>query len=304
MTFSWRHENATRGTGAKPLYCLPAYMILSGIWDFIQRGRGQAQTLPDGIRSASIKQFASRGHDAPAGRLRSVAPCAACGGRRSLTGSRRCPRSMTPITGAARPRLREGACQARGDLPPAAAKGLPSAAPSVGRVPPAPYGLRAVTLPTLGGGVAPPAPPAVAVGDMWRPRPRLRRVPAKLAASRCAGAPLRNARPSPCGAGRWPGLALLLPRAGCGAGAPARPGPHKVGAVGPSAPPARSGLATASRPALARLRLCLRWCGSACARPSRRSGGAALAASRRQAGPRPAACGLAPAGARNFNAAR
>ena len=34
------------------------------------------------------------------------------------------------------------------------------------------------------------------------------------------------------------GLALLLPRAGCGAGAPGRPGPHCVGAVGPSAPPA------------------------------------------------------------------
>lgn len=146
---------------------------------------------------------------------------------------------MTPITGAARPRLRIEPYQARGNLPPAAAKGLPSAAPSVGRVPPAPYGLRAVTLPTLGGGVAPPAPPAVAVGDMWRPRPRLRRVPAKLAASRCAGAPLRNARPSPCGAGRWPGLALLLPRAGCGAGAPGRPGPHKWGLWG--RPPLRPG---------------------------------------------------------------
>ena len=67
-----------------------------------------------------------------------------------------------------------------------------------------------------------------------------------------------------------------IPRAGRGVGAPARPGPHSVGAVGPSAPPARACLASASRPALARLRLCPRWCGSACARPARRSGPARL----------------------------
>lgn len=70
-------------------------------------------------------------------------PAPPAGGTRSLTGSRRCPRSMTPDTGAARPRLRAGPCQARGYLPPMAAKGLPSAAPAVGRVPPAPCGLRA-----------------------------------------------------------------------------------------------------------------------------------------------------------------
>lgn len=128
---------------------------------------------------------------------------------------------------------------------------------------------------------APPAPPAcggrgyVAAGRRLR---RLRSAPLRglPAASRCAGVPLRKARPSPCGARLRRGLALLLPRAGRGVGAPARPGPHSVGAVGPSAPPARACLASASRPALARLRLCPRWCGSACARPARRSGPARL----------------------------
>ena len=44
--------------------------------------------------------------------------------------------------------------------------------------------------------------------------------------------------------------------------------------------------------------------GSAYALAARRSGAAALAASSGQAGPRPAACGLAPAGGRNLYAAR
>ena len=170
-------------------------------------------------------------------------------------------------------------------------RGLPSA-PS-GRVPPAPCGLRAATPAHPGRlGRRPPRPPA-AVGVMWR-----------LVAA-CGGSGLR-----PCGACQPPavargypsakqgqapagppaaGLALLLPRAGRGVGAPARPGPHSVGAVGPSAPPARACLASASRPALARLRLCPRWCGSACARSARRSGPAPIAASRRRAagrGPR------------------
>lgn len=169
---------------------------------------------------------------------------------------------------------------------------------------------------------APPAPPAcggrghVAAGRRLR---RLRSAPLRglPAASRCAGVPLRKARPSPCGARLRRGLALLLPRAGCGVGAPARPGPHSVGAVGPSAPPARSGLAPASRPALARLRLCLRWCGSACARPSRRSGPARLrrpaaesragSARRSPAAPRPGPCpsrAARPVRGRNLDAAR
>ena len=52
--------------------------------------------------------------------------------------------------------------------------------------------------------------------------------------------------------------------------------PPLVGALGRCGPPARACLAPASRPALARLRLCPRWRGSACARPSRRSGPAPL----------------------------
>ena len=94
-----------------------------------------------------------------------------------------------------------------------------------------------LSLPTLGGGVAPPAPPADAVGVMWRPRPRLRRVPAKLAASRCAGAPLRKARPrqAACGGPCFAPPPRRLRRRCSGA---ARP--PQVGAVGPSAPPARS----------------------------------------------------------------
>lgn len=103
---------------------------------------------------------------------------------------------------------------------------------------------------------APPAPPAcggrgyVAAGRRLR---RLRSAPLRglPAASRCAGVPLRKARPSPFGARLRRGLALLLPRAGRGVGAPARPGPHSVGAVGPSAPPARACLSPASRLAAA-----------------------------------------------------
>ena len=93
-----------------------------------------------------------------------------------------------------------------------------------------------------------PPRPALAglAGEMWRPRPRLRRVLVKLAASRCAGAPLRNARPSPCGAGLRPGLALLLPRAGRGAGAPGRPGPHSWGLWG--RPPLRPGRRRSGQP--------------------------------------------------------
>lgn len=47
---------------------------------------------------------------------------------------------------------------------------------------------------------------------------------------------------------------MLLPLAGCGVGAPARPGPHNVGAVGPSAPPARSAALRPALPARPRLR--------------------------------------------------
>ena len=156
---------------------------------------------------------------------------------------------------------------------------------------------------------APPAPPAcggrgvVAAGRRLR---RLRSAPLRglPAASRCAGPPSRAARPSP----------LRGPLRGpCPPPAPRRlrrrcsgpPRPHSWGLLGRCGPPARARLAAASRPALARLRLCPRWCGSACARPARRSGPAPLAASRRQAaGRRPRPCGSRPVRGRNFYAAR
>jgi hypothetical protein len=169
--------------------------------------------------------------------------------------------------------------------------GLPSA-PS-GRVPPAPSGLQAATPARPGRlGRRPPRPPA-AGGVMWRlvaacGGSGLRPCGACQPPAVARGYPSAKQGQAPSGARLRRGLALLLPRAGRGVGAPARPGPHSVGAVGPSAPPARACLAPASRPALARLRLCPRWCGSACARPARRSGPAPLAASRRlAAGRRP-----------------
>ena len=127
---------------------------------------------------------------------------------------------------------------------------------------------------------APPAPPAcggrghVAAGRRLR---RLRSAPLRglPAASRCAGPPSRAARPSP----------LRGPLRGpCPPPAPRRlrrrcsgpPRPHSWGLLGRCGPPARARLAAASRPALARLRLCPRWCGSASARPARRSGPAPL----------------------------
>lgn len=167
----------------------------------------------------------------------------------------------------------------QGDASPAGWWGLPSA-PS-GRVPPAPSGLQAATPAHPGRlGRRPPRPPA-AVGVMWRlvaacGGSGLRPCGACQPPAVARGYPSAKQGQAPFGARLRRGLALLLPRAGRGVGAPARPGPHSVGAVGPSAPPARAGQAPASRPALARLRLCLRWCGSASAWPSRRSGPAPL----------------------------
>ena len=190
----------------------------------------------------------------------------------------------------------------QGDASPAGWWGLPSA-PS-GRSPPAPSGQRAATPAHPGRlGRRPPRPPA-AVGVMCGPRPRpLGASRSSWAAAVARGYPPAPQGQAPCG-GRFAGLAPLLPLAGRGVGAPARPGPHSVGAVGPSAPPARAGQASASRPALARLRLCLRWCGSASAWPSRRSGPAPLR--RPAAEPRGGVRALwaRPVRGRNFYAAR
>lgn len=142
-------------------------------------------------------------------------------------------------------------------------KGLPSASRlRAGHVPPAPPACGPTPCPPCAAAVPPPAPSSPLrglAGEMWRPRPRLRRVLVKLAASRCAGAPLRNARPSPCGPKARPCIAPPPRRLRRRCSGAARP--PLVGALGPSAPPARS---AALRPALpARPRLRRRPCRSA-----------------------------------------
>ena len=128
-----------------------------------------------------------------------------------------------------------------------------------GRVPPAPPACGPTPCPPCAAAVPPPARPACgSPGNVAAKAGQAR--PGQVGRLRCSGAPFRAARPSPQ-AGRFAGLASLLPLAGCGVGAPARPGPHDVGAMGPSAPPAR---AAALRPALpARPRLRRRPCRAA-----------------------------------------
>lgn len=86
---------------------------------------------------------------------------------------------------------------------------------------------------------------------MWRPKPRLRRVLVKLAASRCAGAPLRKARPRQAACG-GPCFAPPPRRSRRRCSGAARP--PQVGALGPSAPPARSAALRPALPARPRLR--------------------------------------------------
>lgn len=122
-----------------------------------------------------------------------------------------------------------------------------------GRVPPAPAACGPLTLPTLCGGGAAARPACLRQSGKcggWSPP-----VGGSGQASR---QPLRGATQSGRKAkplrGRFAGLAPGQPRAGCGVGAPGRPGPHDVGAVGPSAPPARSAALRPALPARPRLR--------------------------------------------------
>ena len=134
-------------------------------------------------------------------------------------------------------------------------KGLPSASRlRAGHVPPAPPACGPTPCPPWAAAVPPPARPAPSglsgkCGG-WSPP-----VGGSGQASR---QPLRGATQSGRKAkplrGRFAGLAPGQPRAGCGAGAPGRPGPHDVGAVGPSAPPARSAALRPALPAWPRLR--------------------------------------------------
>lgn len=131
-------------------------------------------------------------------------------------------------------------------------KGLPSASRCAGPRPTRPCGLRAAhpAHPVRRRCRRPPGLPA-AVREMWRPRPRLRRVLVKLAASRCAGAPLRKARPSQAACG-GPCFAPPPRRSRRRCSGAARP--PKMGALGPSAPPARSAALRPALPARPRLR--------------------------------------------------
>ena len=134
-------------------------------------------------------------------------------------------------------------------------KGLPSASRlRAGHVPPAPPACGPTPCPPCAAAVPPPAPSSPLrglAGEMWRPRPRLRRVLVKLAASRCAGAPLRKARPRQAAFG---GPCFAPPprrlRRRCSGAAR----PPLVGALGPSAPPARSAALRPALPARPRLR--------------------------------------------------
>lgn len=179
-------------------------------------------------------------------------------------------------------------------------KGLPSVARCAGPRPTRPSGLRADTLPTLCGG-----------GAAARPVTALQAVPGNVAAKagqarpgqvgrlRCSGAPFRAARPSTFGARSARPCPAPPPRRSrrrcSGAARPPRCGGY--GAVRPSGPVGGASASLAS-PATPTAQAVPR--GSAYALAARRSGVAALAASSGQAGPRPAACGLAPTGARNL----
>ena len=132
-------------------------------------------------------------------------------------------------------------------------RGLPSASAcgrNASHPPPRPAGLTPAR-PVRRRCRRPPGLPA-AVREMWR------LVAACGGSGQASRQPLRGATQSGRKAkplrGRFAGLAPGQPRAGCGVGAPGRPGPHNVGAVGPSAPPARSAALRPALPARPRLR--------------------------------------------------
>ena len=153
-----------------------------------------------------------------------------------------------------------------------------------GRVPPAPPACGPTPCPPCAAAVPPPAPsrPCRPCRVMWRPRPRLWRVPAKLAASRCSGAPFRKARPrqAACGGPCFAPPPRRLRRRCSGAARPPRSG--GCGAVRASGPVggASASLASPATPAAQAVPL-----GSACALAARRSGPSGLALARLRAAP-------------------
>lgn len=127
-------------------------------------------------------------------------------------------------------------------------KGLPSASRlRAGHVPPAPPACGPTPCPPCAAAVPPPAPSspcrsgrgnvAAKAGPLWAP-----------ARSSWPPAVARGHPSAKQGQDKPPaaGLALLLPRAGCGAGAPGRPGPHSWGLWG--RPPLRPGRRRSGQP--------------------------------------------------------
>ncbi len=178
-------------------------------------------------------------------------------------------------------------------------RGLPSAPPSVGRGPPAPSACGPHPCPPCAAAVPPPARPAYGSPGNVAAKAAPAARPGQVGRLRCSGAPFRAARPSTFGARSARPCPAPPPRRSrrrcSGAARPPRCG--GCGAVRPSGPVggASASLASPATPTAQAVPH-----GSACALAARRSGVAALAASSGQAGPRPAACGLAPAGARNL----
>lgn len=176
-------------------------------------------------------------------------------------------------------------------------RGLPSAPPSVGRGPPAPSACGPHPCPPCAAAVPPPARPAYGSPGNVAAKAAPTARPGQVGRLRCSGAPFRKARPrqAACGGPCFAPPPRRSRRRCSGAARPPRCG--GCGAVRPSGPVggASASLASPATPAAQAVPR-----GSAYALAARRSGVAALAASSGQAGPRPAACGLAPAGARNL----
>lgn len=142
-------------------------------------------------------------------------------------------------------------------------KGLPSVSRlRAGRVPPAPAACGPLTLPTLCGGGAAARPACLRQSGKCGGGRRLRRLRSSRRLPLLGGTlPQSKAKPL---RGRSAGLALLLPLAGCGVGAPGRPAPTNggFGALRPSGPggPVSGQPPRAGPPAAlpAQRRLCLR----------------------------------------------
>ncbi len=240
-----------RGTGVKPLYCLPAIGDTNRYMRLYQAGAG-AGANPPGQHPVGIYKQA-RG-DSPVGCPLSLSagatlprlgvyarslPAPPAGGTRSLTGSRRCPRSMTPYhRGSTAPAEGRG-MSGKGRFAACGGKGAPVRGPFGGPRP---------TRPLRPAGHHPAHPGrrrGAARPACCRSRGHVAAKAAPLARPGQVGRqPLRGGTPPQCKAKPLRGGPLARP---CIAPPPRRlrrrcsgaARPPQVGAVGPSAPPAR-----------------------------------------------------------------